>query len=227
MILGILSYVAVGALSVAVVFGPPAAIILGKRRRRRNRQGAATLAERITGAWDEYVDNLIDLGERGLRRLPANETRPELLVKAAIANKELLDSPWAKDVVRFTDFAAFAPEEPNPDYEREVWAFVDSELAKSTAELSRYKKLRIMLSLRSIIYRASAPEANTVNQRRIGVEGSTFSAFLVIAKQGTAEGYEWAKPRVMKFIDTKAPFLKKLVPSGLKRKSKQVEKTDD
>ena len=226
-ILGILAYVAVGTFAVAVVFGPPAAVILGKRRRRRNRQHAATLAERITGAWDEYVDNLVDLGERGLRRLPANETRPELLVKAAIANKELLDSPWAKDVVRFTDFAAFAPEEPNPDYEREVWAFVDSELAKSTAELSRYKKLRIKLSLRSIIYRASAPEVNTVNHRRIGVEGSTFSAFLVIAKQGTAEGYEWAKPRVKKFIDTKAPFLNKLVPSRMKRKAVKLEKTDD
>lgn len=227
LVLGILSYVAVGTLAAGVIFGPPAAIILGKRRRRRNRQTASTLAERITGAWDEYVDNLVDLGERGLRRLPANETRPELLVKASIANKELLDNAYAGAMVRFTDFAAFAPEEPNPDYEREVWTFVDSELAKSTAELSRYKKLRIMLSLRSIIYRASAPEANTVNVRRIGAEGSTLSAFAVVAKQGVVEGYEWAKPRVKKFIDTRAPFLNKLVPSRLKPKSKKVEKTDD
>ena len=227
LVLKVLSYMAVGTLATLVVVGPPAAIILGKRRRRRNRQSASTLAERITGAWDEYVDNLVDLGERGLRRLPANETRPELLVKAGIANEELLSSEYAKAMVRFTDFAAFAPEEPNPDYERQVWTFVDSEFAKSTGELSRYKKLRILLSLRSIIYRASAPEANTVNLRRIGVEGSTFAAFGVIAKQGVVEGFEWASPRVKKFVDTRAPFLNKLVPTRLKRKDGKVEKADD
>ena len=237
LVLAILGYVAVGTLTAAVIFGPPAAIILGKRRRRRNRQNAGTLAERITGAWDEYVDNLVDLGERGLRRLPANETRPELLVKAGIANAELLSSEYAKAMVRFTDFAAFAPEEPNPDYERQVWTFVDSEFAKSTAELSRYKRLRIRLSLRSIIYRASAPEANTVNFRRIGVEGSTFSAFLVVAKQGAVEGFEWAKPRVAKFVDKRLPFLNKLtakvapkvtgLTKKLSRKGESVEKTDD
>jgi hypothetical protein len=210
-----------------VILGPPLAVILGKRRRRRNRQTAATLAERITGAWDEYVDNLVDLGERGLRRLPANETRPELLAKAAVANGELLNSAYASAMVRFTDFAAFAPEEPNPDYEREVWTFVDTEFAGASAKLSRYRKFRVLLSLRSIIYRASAPEANTVNLRRIGAEGSTFSAFLVVAKQGVVEGYEWVKPRVTKFVETKAPFLKKLVPTRLKPKSKKVEKTDD
>jgi len=227
LILSILSYVAIGTLAATLILGPPLAVILGKRRRRRNRQTAAALAERITGAWDEYVDNLVDLGERGLRRLPANETRPELLVRAAVANGELLNSSYASAMVRFTDFAAFAPEEPNPDYEREVWTFVDTEFAGASAKLSRYRKLRVLLSLRSIIYRASAPEANTVNLRRIGAEGSTLSAFFVIAKQGTAEGYEWVKPRVQKFINTRAPFLKKLVPSRRKRKSEKVEKIDD
>ena len=227
LILSILTSVAIGTLIATVILGPPLAVILGKRRRRRNRQTAATLAERITGAWDEYVDNLVDLGERGLRRLPANETRPELLAKAAVANGELLNSAYASAMVRFTDFAAFAPEEPNPDYEREVWTFVDTEFAGASAKLSRYRKFRVLLSLRSIIYRASAPEANTVNLRRIGAEGSTFSAFLVVAKQGVAEAYEWVKPRVTKFVETRAPFLKKLVPTRLKPKSKKIEKTDD
>ena len=206
----VLSIVLLSALVALIVLGPPVAVILGKRRRRRNRENAATLAERITAAWDEYVDNLIDLGERGLRRLPANETRPELLVKAARANEALLTSGYAQAMVRFTDFAAFAPEEPNPDYEREVWTFVDTEFAKSTTELSRYRKLRVLLSLRSIIYRASAPEANTVNYRRIGADGSTLSAFAVVAKQGAIEGYEWAKPRVKKFVDARLPFLNKV-----------------
>ena len=210
------------ALIGGLILGPPVAIILGKRRRRRNRENAATLAERITAAWDEYVDNLIDLGERGLRRLPANETRPELLVKAARANEALLTSGYAQAMVRFTDFAAFAPEEPNPDYEREVWTFVDTEYAKATAELSRYRKLRVQLSLRSIIYRASAPEANTVNYRRIGAEGSTLSAFLVVAKQGAIEGYEWAKPRVKKFVDARLPFLNKLVAKAAPSVNKLV-----
>jgi len=227
LILGILTSVAIGTLAATLVLGPPLAVILGKRRRRRNRQTAPALAERITGAWDEYVDNLVDLGERGLRRLPANETRPELLAKAAVANGELLNSAYASAMVRFTDFAAFAPEEPNPDYEREVWTFVDTEFAAASAKLSRYRRLRVLLSLRSIIYRASAPEANTVNLRRIGAEGSTFSAFLAVAKQGTVEGYEWLKPRAKKFVDTRAPFLKKLVPSRSKRKSEKVEKVDD
>jgi hypothetical protein len=223
----LIQVVAIGTLAATLVLGPPMAVILGKRRRRRNRQTAPALAERITGAWDEYVDNLVDLGERGLRRLPANETRPELLAKAAVANGELLNSAYASAMVRFTDFAAFAPEEPNPDYEREVWTFVDTEFAAASAKLSRYRRLRVLLSLRSIIYRASAPEANTVNLRRIGAEGSTFSAFLAVAKQGTVEGYEWLKPRVKKFVDTKAPFLKKLVPTLSKRKSEKVEKVDD
>ena len=144
-----------------------------------------------------------------------------------MANGELLNSSYASAMVRFTDFAAFAPEEPNPDYEREVWTFVDTEFAGASAKLSRYRKLRVQLSLRSIIYRASAPEANTVNLRRIGAEGSTLSAFFAIAKQGTAEGYEWLKPRVQKFINTRAPFFNKLVPSRRKRKSEKVEKVDD
>jgi hypothetical protein len=218
----ILSIILVAGLGVLVVLGPPVAVILGKRRRRRNRENAATLAERITAAWDEYVDNLIDLGELGLRRLPANETRPELLVKAARANEALLTSGYAQAMVRFTDFAAFAPEEPNPDYEREVWTFVDTEYAKATAELSRYRKLRVQLSLRSIIYRASAPEANTVNYRRIGAEGSTLSAFVVVAKQGAIEGYEWAKPRVKKFVDARLPFLNKLVAKAAPSVNKLV-----
>ncbi len=204
--------IALTALAVVIVIGPPFVIILGKRRRRRNRLDLEknTLAMRITGAWDEYVDNLIDLGERGLRRLPANETRPELLLKAAKANEALAQSQSAQAVVRFADFAAFAPEEPNPDYEREVWNFVDTEFAKSTAELSRYRKLRVQLSLRSIIYRASAPEANTVNVRRFGSEGSTLSAFVTVAKLGVVEGLDWLKPRVKKFVDEKAPVLNKV-----------------
>ena len=209
LILGILGYILLVALVLTVVLGPPLAIVLGKRRRRRNRQQANTLAKRITGAWDEYVDNLIDLGERGLRRLPANETRPELLAKAAKINEALVSSEYAKAMVRFTDFAAFAPEEPNPDYEREVWTFVDTEFAKSTSELSRYRRIRVLLSLRSIIYRASAPEANTVNHRRIGSEGSTFTAFVQVARLGVSEGYEWLKPRVAKFVDRRLPFLSK------------------
>jgi hypothetical protein len=208
----VVEVIALTALGLGVVLGPPFAIILGKRRRRRNRLDPekTTLAMRITGAWDEYVDNLIDLGERGLRRLPANETRPELLVKAAKANQALAQSQYAQAMVRFTDFAAFAPEEPNPDYEREVWNFVDTEFAKSTSELSRYRKLRVLLSLRSIIYRASAPEANTVNVRRYGSDGSTFNAFVTVAKLGIVEGYEWLQPRVKKFVDEKAPFLNKV-----------------
>ena len=226
----ILKDVLVVALIATVILGPPAAIILGKRRRRRNRQQANTLAKRITGAWDEYVDNLIDLGERGLRRLPANETRPELLAKAAKINEALLSSEYAKAMVRFTDFAAFAPEEPNPDYEREVWTFVDSEFEKSTAELSRYRRIRVLLSLRSIIYRASAPEANTVNQRRIGSEGSTFTAFVQVAKLGVVEGYEWAQPRVKKFVDARLPFLNKVFAKVAPKVTKLVKarsKADD
>ncbi|MCX8530564.1 MAG: hypothetical protein ORN27_10955 [Rhodoluna sp.] len=232
LILNILGYVLLVALVLGVIFGPPLAIILGKRRRRRNRLDPekTTLAMRITGAWDEYVDNLIDLGERGLRRLPANETRPELLVKAAKANEALAQSQYAQAMVRFTDFAAFAPEEPNPDYEREVWNFVDTEFAKSTAELSRYRKLRVQLSLRSIIYRASAPEANTVNVRRYGSDGSTFSAFVTVAKLGVSEGLDWLKPRVKKFVDEKAPFLNKVsakvAPSLQKLVSKRKAKTE-
>jgi hypothetical protein len=232
LILNILGVVLALALVLGVIFGPPLAILLGKRRRRRNRLDPekTTLAMRITGAWDEYVDNLIDLGERGLRRLPANETRPELLVKAAKANEALAQSQYAQAMVRFTDFAAFAPEEPNPDYEREVWNFVDTEFAKSTAELSRYRKLRVQLSLRSIIYRASAPEANTVNVRRYGSDGSTFSAFVTVAKLGISEGLDWLTPRVKKFVDEKAPYLNKVsakvAPSLQKLVSKRKAKTE-
>ncbi len=228
----VVEIIILSALGVLVVFGPPAAIILGKRRRRRNRLDPekTTLAMRITGAWDEYVDNLIDLGERGLRRLPANETRPELLLKAAKVNAALAQSQYAQAMVRFTDFAAFAPEEPNPDYEREVWTFVDSEFEKSTAELSRYRKLRVLLSLRSIIYRASAPEANTVNVRRYGSDGSTFNAFVTVAKLGIVEGFEWLQPRVKKLVDEKAPFLNKVsakvAPSLRKLAPKRKAKID-
>ncbi len=234
----ILSVIGTAILIVSVIFGPPVAVLLGKRRRRRNRQNAATLAERITGAWDEYVDNLIDLGERGLRRLPANETRPELLVRAAIANQELANSAFARAMVRYTDSAAFAPYQPNPADEQVVWDFVDTEYSKATAALSRYRKVRVMLSLRSIIYRASAPEANTVNTRRIGAEGSTLAAFVAVARQGVSEGYDWLQPRVKKFVDSRLPFINRIIASAspvakkvlsaipLKRKSKKSEGTD-
>ena len=203
LIWGIVWGVVFTALGATIIIGPFAVIILGKRRRRRLRQNAATLAKRITNAWDEYVDNLVDLGENGLRRLPANETRPELIRKAAKANEELLQSSFAKAMVTYTDFAAFAPEQPNPDYERDVWAFVDSEFAKATAEMSRLRKLKVLLSLRSFLYRASESEPNTVNTRRIGPEGSSFAAFIAVAKHGSVEAWEWFKPRAKTFIETK------------------------
>ena len=196
LILTILGYLGLSALAATLVLGPPLAVILGKRRRRRNRENAPTLAERITGAWDEYVDNLIDLGDRGLRRLPANETRPELLAKAAQVREDLRSSEQAELMVRYTDFAAFAPEEPSVALEREVWKFVDEEREAAHSSTSRYRQIRAVLSLRSIVYRASAPEANTVNYRRIGAEGSTFAAFTQVAKQGVTEGFEWLLPKV-------------------------------
>lgn len=222
LIVQIVTTVLVSALAVTVVVGPFAVIILGKRRRRRTRQDPnVPLAKRITNAWDEYVDNLIDLGENGLRRLPGNETRPELIRKAVTDN-----ATYAEFVVRNADFAAFAPEEPNPQDEQDAWKFVDSEFAKATEGMSRYRRLRVLLSLRSFLYRASEAEPNTVNKRRIGPDGSTFSAFLVVAKHGTIEGLEWLKPRVSAFIDKRMPFLTKFV-AKVPRLPKRKDSADE
>ena len=159
--------VLITALVIGVFAAPFAFVLLVKRNRRRGRIEADEPEVRVIGAWEEYIDLLVDNGNK----LPGSETRKEL---AALYQSENLD-----ELAELADLAAFSPRMPTEDEILRAWAIFDEKNRRVRAASSPWQRLKARLSLRSFLRNVNPKQElfklrNTLNftQGRKVSEGS-------------------------------------------------------
>ncbi|HMC38258.1 MAG TPA: hypothetical protein VKI19_01260, partial [Acidimicrobiales bacterium] len=110
-----------------------------KSRRRRRRRHAAAPAAQVAGAWSELVDLCRDLG----LSVPGRITRREQAAAVALADL----APLA----RRGDASIFGPGEPTDADVAEYWSSVDAARHQMRSGVSRVRRIRARLSLRSLM----------------------------------------------------------------------------
>jgi hypothetical protein len=125
-------------LTAAIVLAPFIVVIAAKLRRRRLRRRAATPLARIRGGWQEFEDAVID---HGLEPAPS-ATRTEV---ASIAGGER-----SKVLATVADRAVFSPGEPDSEDAENVWRAVDELRAALDEPLTRWQRLKVGVSVRSL-----------------------------------------------------------------------------
>lgn len=113
-----------------------------KARRRARRLGAERASDRISGGWDELVDNARDL------RVPVEPgaTRAE----SAVVVGETLEQPRVVALAERADAEVYGPGEPSADDVAAFWNEVDDIVGGMNGSTSRWGRLRGRLSLRSL-----------------------------------------------------------------------------
>lgn len=130
--------VGVGLLIIAVLLAPFALIVAAKTRRRRLRRSAPDTVQRISGGWDEFADSVLDHGYAA----PPAATRSELAAVAGGLPSRVLAA--------VADRAVFAPEQANPADAERVWDAVAELRAALDLGLTRWQRVRALISLRSL-----------------------------------------------------------------------------
>ena len=124
---------------VGLAMSPFVAIIWAKRARAINRKAADRLDDRLIGAWDEYVDLLVDYGKPIIRR----STRSELTSS--------YEDPNGAEMSNLGDQAAFADYFPDQLSVERGWLIVDETRTRMMAEANLFRRIRAALSLRSFV----------------------------------------------------------------------------
>ncbi|MEV8267998.1 transglutaminase-like domain-containing protein [Microbacterium sp. NPDC076911] len=132
---------AIVLLVLLIAFGPFLMVVTAKAVRRRSRQRATAPAERIAGAWDEYVDTAIDVGFDA----PVRLTRRELAAT--------FHTPAAVSIADAADRAVFSGTAVTDSDVDVVWTRVARQSAALRAELPALRRLLASVSLRSFIHR--------------------------------------------------------------------------
>jgi Transglutaminase-like superfamily len=180
--LGILTNYVVPALETLLVVGifvaPFAAVLLMKRNRRRSRFEAEEPEVRVIGAWEEYVDLIVDNGGK----LPRSETRKEL---AALYASENMD-----ELAELADLAAFSPRMPDESEIDRAWQILNEKTESVYGKLSKLQKIKLRLSLRSFVRNVNPKEEfvrlqNTLNfsQGKKAAEGSSVEGLTIEFKR--------------------------------------------
>lgn len=125
-------------LAVAIVLSPFLAIIAAKRRRRILRRRAPLAIERVSGGWREFEDSVLDHGYP----IPRSPTRTE--VAAVVGGMQPLV------LASVTDRVVFSSGEPDDDEALQVWRSVDELRASLGSELTRWQRIKALISLRSL-----------------------------------------------------------------------------
>lgn len=121
-----------------VLAAPFLLIIAAKLRRRRIRNHAPSALQRIRGGWDEFEDAVVD---HGLQPPPA-ATRSEVAAVVGTLPSRVLAA--------VADRAVFAPDAVDPADADRVWDAVADLRASLDAPLTRRRRLRALISLRSL-----------------------------------------------------------------------------
>ncbi|MCU1439922.1 MAG: transglutaminase protein [Rhodoglobus sp.] len=125
-------------IAAAILIAPFIVVIAAKVRRRRLRRRAPTVLEQISGGWKEFEDSVVD---HGLSPAPS-ATRSEVAAIAGGTQSEVLAA--------VADRATFSPDEPLPADAESVWRALHELEASLDAGLTRWQKLRVRISLRSL-----------------------------------------------------------------------------
>ncbi|MBX3092721.1 MAG: transglutaminase domain-containing protein, partial [Cryobacterium sp.] len=126
------------SLIMLILLSPFLTIALAKWRRRRLRRLAPTPIQRIVGGWDEFEDAVLDHGF-------APEPSPTRLEIAQVVGGT---QPFVLAAV--TDRAIFAPGEPDLEQAEQLWKSVDDLRYSLDYNLSRWERIKVLISLRSL-----------------------------------------------------------------------------
>lgn len=130
------------ALVVALIVGGPFAVImLLKHLRRQSRVRAAEPKEAVLGAWNEFVDGEVDAGGHP----PTSETRIEF-VTHHIPDDRQSD---AQTLAVLVDRAVFSDQLVAAAERDRAWQIVGAQQVLRSSQLTRRKRARAALSLRS------------------------------------------------------------------------------
>jgi hypothetical protein len=135
----VLRITGIALLLLLLAFGPFLVIIAAKASRRRARRRAGTAADRVAGAWDEYVDAAVDTG----REAPATLTRSELA--------ESFDTPAGPQLAASADHAVFSGATVSEAEAGAAWAAVATERQALREGRSVVKRFAATVSLRSFV----------------------------------------------------------------------------
>jgi transglutaminase-like putative cysteine protease len=137
-LLAVAQALGIGLLVVGVLLAPFLLIVAAKVRRRRLRQAAPDVVQRISGGWDEFADSVLDHGYTA----PPAATRSELAAVAGGLPSRVLAA--------VADRAVFAPEQADPADADRVWDAVADLRASLELGLTRWQRIRALVSLRSL-----------------------------------------------------------------------------
>jgi hypothetical protein len=126
-------------LIIAAILSPFALIIGAKLRRRHRRRNVPDPTRAVVGAWDELVDELVDVGYA----MPGKQTRVQLASAYSV--------PAIDELASLTDEAVFGPNEPRDAAVIESWEIVERERVLRRAELTMWERVRLELSVRSFL----------------------------------------------------------------------------
>lgn len=166
-------------LSVAGIFAAPFVFVLFmKRNRRRSRLEAPEPEVRVIGAWEEYIDLLVDNGQK----LPGSETRKEL---AALYATENLD-----ELAELADLAAFSPRMPTDEEIERAWQIFEAKNQEIHTSSKLWGRIKSRLSLRSFLRNVNPKQEllrlrNTLNftQGNKSSEGSAVEGLTIEFKR--------------------------------------------
>lgn len=148
---------------VVLVLLPFATVLLCKRVRRRRRRRAPTPRARVTGAWDEYRDALLDRGHA----VPGGATRREAVAGAP--------GRGGTGLAALADRSVFGPDDVDPATADRMWSATDEAIESLREGRNRRERLRVAVSLRSLRSGAGRPHlvagTGPAGQGSVGVRG--------------------------------------------------------
>lgn len=167
------------SLVVGIVVGPFAIIIIMKRNRRRSRRSEDQYAGyRVEGAWDEFIDALVDHGSP----MPGNRTRLELA--------DFYSSEPLRELAVLTDIATFSAREVEEVEAEQAWQIVNQRREQFRQSSNVWERLTSLFSLRSFVRQLNTKDQlnrlrSTLNfsQGTNRFEGSKLKAVLVELKR--------------------------------------------
>ncbi|QLD10699.1 transglutaminase domain-containing protein [Microbacterium oleivorans] len=147
----------VSLLTVVLLFGPFALIVLVKLFRRRARRRADDPVERLTGGWQEFVDAAVDHGHP----VPRSQTRRELAAHYG-------GTAGATELATLADRSVFDATAPDPSDGDRFWAVVDAERSRLDDGIGWWARLRARVSVRSLLRRSgrASPTRRPMPRRR-------------------------------------------------------------
>jgi hypothetical protein len=167
-------------LAVLGIFAAPAIfIVLVKRRRRKNWREFEDRRTNLEGAFEEYLDFLIDQG----KPFPGNRTRLEIA--------DFYEDERMRELAVLANLASFYNLPPEPEKVVAGWKLLEEAESDYKTGTSLFKRIRSRLSLRSYVRSSRPKEALSRIRSRFtfnsGQEKSQGSAFTGLVNEATKQ----------------------------------------